>query len=258
MAAPAACAGVGEIAENTLGETDAMAWDAVIFDCDGVLIDSEALVCRIAAEELTSLGYAISTEDVIRRFAGRPDHEMRAEIEREWGRPIPEGYRQHVNARTVDAYGSELRIMPGMHEALDQITVPVCVASSSAPEKLRLGLEAVGLYARFAPNVISGTLVAHGKPEPDVFLFAAGWMRVSPMSCVVVEDSVPGVTAARAAGIDVLGFTGGAHCGPGHAEALIRAGAASTFARIAELPALLGGASPRASRSDAHRRAVGA
>lgn len=225
-----------------------MAWDAVIFDCDGVLIDSEILVCRIAAEELTRLGYAISTDDVIRRFAGRPDHEMRAEIESEWGRSIPEDYRPSVNARTADAYESELRIMPGMHEALDQITVPVCVASSSVPEKLRLGLETVGLYARFTPNVISGTLVAHGKPEPDVFLFAAGWMKVSPMSCVVIEDSVPGVKAARGAGMDVLGFTGGAHCSPEHAADLIKAGASSTFTKMAQLPALLKKAPPRDSR----------
>ena len=216
-----------------------MAWDALIFDCDGVLIDSEILVCRIAAEELTALGYTISTQDVIRRFAGRPEHEMREEIESEWGQSVPDIYRTNVNARTVNAYGTELKIMPGMHEALDQITLPVCVASSSYPEKLRLGLKTVGLYERFMPNVISATLVAHGKPEPDIFLFAAGWMKVSPMSCVVIEDSVPGVKAARRAGIHVLGFAGGAHCSSEHANDLIKAGASSIFTNMAELPALI-------------------
>ncbi len=228
-----------------------MAWDAVIFDCDGVLIDSEILVCRIAAEELTALGYSISTEDVIRRFAGRPEHEMRAEIEKEWGQSIPDAYRENVNARTVASYASELKIMPGMHEALDRITLPVCVASSSFPEKLRLGLETVGLYERFMPNVISATLVAQGKPEPDVFLFAAGWMKTSPMSCVVIEDSVPGVKAARRAGISVLGFTGGAHCYENHGNDLVKAGASSIFTSMAELPALIKSAQlPRRDRDE--------
>lgn len=213
--------------------------EGLIFDCDGVLIDSETLVCRIAAQELTAMGYAITTEQVIARFAGRPDHEMRAEIERDWGQPLPGDYRERVNARTVDAYATELRIMPGLMEALEQIDVPVAVASSSFPDKLRLGLEVVGLYERFMPNVISGTLVAHGKPRPDVFLFAAGWLRISPMRCLVVEDSVAGVTAAVAAGMHVLGFVGGSHCDEGHAERLLAAGARSVFADMTDLPLMV-------------------
>src|ERR1700710_2764403 len=105
-------------------------YEVVIFDCDGVLIDSEILVCRIAAEELTKLGYNITTEQVIERFAGRPDHEMRNEIEQEWGHALPESYREDVNARTIEAYASELKIMPGLQEALDKIDMPICVASS--------------------------------------------------------------------------------------------------------------------------------
>jgi HAD superfamily hydrolase (TIGR01509 family) len=216
-----------------------MKFEALIFDCDGVLIDSEILVCRIAAEELTKLGYPITTEQVIQRFAGRPDHEMRAEIEQEWGKPIPEGYRESVNARTVESYSSELKIMPRLIEALDQIKLPVCVASSSFPEKLRLGLETVGIYERFMPNVVSATLVARGKPEPDVFLFAAGWMKTSPMRCLVLEDSVAGVTAAVRAGMPVLGFVGGAHCDSGHRQRLLDAGAVSVFCDMSELPSLI-------------------
>jgi HAD superfamily hydrolase (TIGR01509 family) len=213
--------------------------EGLIFDCDGVLIDSETLVCRIAAQELTALGYPITTEQVIARFAGRPDHEMRAEIESELGRPIPADYRDRVNARTVDAYATDLKIMPGLMQALEQIDLPLCVASSSFPAKLKLGLEVVGLYERFMPNVVSGTLVAHGKPQPDVFLFAAGWLRISPMRCLVVEDSVAGVTAAVAAGMPVLGFEGGSHCDQGHGERLIKAGACAVFSDMAQLPALL-------------------
>jgi HAD superfamily hydrolase (TIGR01509 family) len=216
-----------------------MPFDALIFDCDGVLIDSEIVVCRIAAEELTKLGYQISTEQVIRRFAGRPDHEMRAEIEQDWGQPIPDGYRVNVDTRTVQAYATELNIMPGLQEALARITLPICVASSSFPEKLRLGLQTVGLYDRFMPNVISGVSVAYGKPEPDIFIFAAGWMKASPKRCIAVEDSVPGTRSARRAGMQVLGFTGGAHCGPDHGKALLHAGANITFSNMDELPLLL-------------------
>ncbi len=216
--------------------------DALIFDCDGVLIDSEIVVCRIVAEELTKLGYAISTEQVIARFAGRPDHEMRAEIESDWGRPIPGSFRQDVNARTYGAYATELTIMPGIREALGEMTLPVCVASSSFPEKLQLGLQTVDLYTRFTPNILSATLVAHGKPKPDIFLFAAGWLKTSPLRCLVIEDSIPGVIAARGAGIPVLGFTGGSHCGSGHGETLIQAGASAVFSDMRKLPSLVAAA----------------
>ncbi len=216
-----------------------MAVDALIFDCDGVLIDSEVVACRIAAEELTKLGYSVDTRQVIARFAGRPDHEMRAEIEVEWGRPIPDSFRNDMNRRTFEAYATELQIMPGIKEALEQISLPMCVASSSFPEKLELGLRTVRLYDRFAPNIISGTSVARGKPAPDVFLFAAGWLRTSPLRCLVVEDSVPGVLAATRAGIPVLGFTGGSHSAADHAERLSMAGAFAVFSDMKELPSLV-------------------
>ncbi|TWI52680.1 HAD superfamily hydrolase (TIGR01509 family) [Pseudomonas duriflava] len=216
-----------------------MKFEALIFDCDGVLIDSEILVCRIAAEELTKLGYSITTEQVIQRFAGRPDYEMRAEIEQEWGQPIPAGYRDSVNQRTVESYATELKIMPGLLHALDQIKLPICVASSSFPEKLRLGLDTVGLYERFMPNVVSATLVARGKPEPDVFLFAAGWMKTSPLRSLVIEDSVAGVTAGIRAGMTVIGFAGGAHCDLAHGQRLLDAGASSVFCDMQELPSVI-------------------
>ena len=129
--------------------------------------------------------------------------------------------------------------MPGVTEALDQLDLPICVASSSSPAKLRLGLETVGLYDRFSPNIVSATLVSQGKPEPDIFLFAAGWMKVSPMRCLVVVDSVPGVQAAIRAGIPGLGFTGGSHNGPNHSNLLTEAGAVSTFSHMSHLPGLI-------------------
>jgi len=223
--------------------------DLLIFDCDGVLIDSEIIVCRIAAEELTQLGYPITVEQVMQRFAGRPDGEMRAEVEQELGKPLPPDYADRVNARTEEAYSSELRVMPRLMNALRAIDLPLCVASSSFPAKLRLGLEIVGLYDTFAPNIISGTFVSHGKPAPDIFLFAAGWMRVSPRNCLVVEDSVAGVTAAHRAGMRVFGFDGGSHCGAGHGERLLRAGAELVFSDMQRLPELI--PSARAERLQA-------
>jgi HAD superfamily hydrolase (TIGR01509 family) len=211
----------------------------IIFDCDGVLIDSEIVVCRLVSEAFTRLGHPLSLEEVIRRFAGRPEREMIAEIERDWGRPVPVEYFDHIRAATAEAYATELRAVPGVAEVLDRIRIPIFVASSSYPEKLRLGLESVGLADRFDSNLVSATFVAHGKPEPDVFIYAAGWMRTPIRDCVVIEDSLPGVRAARAAGLRVFGFVGGSHCVPGHRERLLEAGAEATMERFADLEGLL-------------------
>ena len=213
--------------------------ELIIFDCDGVLIDSEIVVCRLTSEELSRVGYQISTRQVIQRFAGRPEREMIAEIEAEWGRPVPDRYFTAMRTRVGHAYGSELQAMPGVASLLDRLRIAVCVASSSDPAKLRLGLETVGLYGRFAPQVVSGSYVTHGKPAPDVFVFAAGWMRTPVASCVVIEDSVPGVRAGVAAGMRVFGFAGGGHCDEGHRDRLLAAGAEQVMNRLGDLRALL-------------------
>lgn len=213
--------------------------ELVIFDCDGVLIDSEIVVCRLTSEELSRAGYEIGTDEVIRRFAGRPEREMVAEIEAEWGRPVPDQYFTGMRTRVQHAYGSELQAMPGVTDLLDRLLIDTCVASSSDPAKLRLGLETVGLYDLFAPNVVSASYVAHGKPAPDVFVYAAGWMRTPAARCVVIEDSVPGVRAGVAAGMRVFGFAGGSHCDPGHRDRLLAAGAEQVMDRLGELEALL-------------------
>src|SRR3954451_6563441 len=211
----------------------------LIFDCDGVLIDSEIVVCRLVSEAFTRLGHSLTLEGVIRRFAGRPEREMIAEIEHDWGRPVPPEYFDQIRAATADAYATELRAVPGARETLERIRIPVCVASSSYPEKLKMGLEAVDLHGRFDSNLVSATFVAHGKPEPDVFIYAAGWMRTPIRDCVVIEDSLPGVRAARAAGLRVFGFVGGSHCAPGHRERLLEAGAESVLERFEDMEAIL-------------------
>ena len=213
--------------------------DLIVFDCDGVLIDSEIVVCRLTAEEFTRIGYLVSTEEVISRFAGRPEREMIADVEADWGRPVPEEFFTRIKAQVAHAYATELRIMPGIADLLDRLRAPVCVASSACPAKLKLGLDTVGLYDRFAPNVVSASLVAHGKPAPDVFIYAAGWMRTPAANCLVIEDSIPGVRAALTAGMRVFGFTGGRHCSAGHRERLLTAGAEQVMESFEELQSLV-------------------
>jgi HAD superfamily hydrolase (TIGR01509 family) len=207
----------------------------IIFDCDGVLIDSEIVVCRITSEELTRLGYPTTVEQVIDRFAGRSEREMVAEIERDWARPVPAEFFERIRLRIHEAYASELRIMPGIADVLARLRVNVCVASSSYPAKLALGLRAVGLYERFVPDIISASYVTHGKPAPDVFVYAAGWMKMPVADCLVIEDSVPGERAAVGAGMRVFGFAGGSHCRPSLAGRLLDAGAECVLDDFAQL-----------------------
>jgi HAD superfamily hydrolase (TIGR01509 family) len=216
-----------------------MMFELVIFDCDGVLVDSETIAARIHAEALSGCGYAVTVEEMIRRFTGIPDRDMYAVIERELGRPLPADYDERARLALARTYRDGLQAIPGVHETLAAISLPACVASSGSPETLEAALRAAGLYERFAPNIFSASQVQSGKPAPDLFLFAAGRMAVAPRNCLVVEDSVAGVTAAVAAGMTVFGFTGAGHCGPGHAEALAAAGARLVFDAMPELPAMM-------------------
>jgi HAD superfamily hydrolase (TIGR01509 family) len=211
----------------------------VIFDCDGVLIDSETIAARIHAEALGALGHAYTTGDLVRRFVGVSSRDMFRIIEEETGRPLPQNYGAKAREALWAAYHAELAAVPHVAHAIDALELPVCVASSSTPESLRLSLGLVGLYERLAPHIFSATQVARGKPAPDLFLFAAREMGVTPGRCVVVEDSLAGVKGATAAGMTVLGFTGASHCGPGHAAALAREGAIAIFDDMRRLPALV-------------------
>lgn len=211
----------------------------VIFDCDGVLIDSEIIACRVESECLTEAGFPITAEAVMTDFVGVGASALYAHVESEQGRPLPPTFRDTVQRRLAAAFERELAPMPGVVAVLDSLGAKTCVASSSRPERLRHSLEFAGLWGYFAPNVFSATMVKRGKPAPDLFLFAASRMGIEPSRCVVVEDSVPGVTAAVAAGMRVLGFNGGSHCRDGHADRLRAAGAQATFADMRQLPTLL-------------------
>jgi HAD superfamily hydrolase (TIGR01509 family) len=213
--------------------------DLVIFDCDGVLVDSEVISCRAHAEVLTRHGYPITSEQVFDRFLGRSTRQANLEIEAELGRSLPDDFHTQLQDELFRSFEADLQAVPHIHAALDRIAPPVCVASSGSPQRMRVSLGRTALYDRFAPNIFSALQVKNGKPAPDLFLFAAEQMTVPPERCLVIEDSVPGITAARAAGMAVLGFCGGSHCGPGHAEALRAAGATITFADMRELAGLI-------------------
>jgi HAD superfamily hydrolase (TIGR01509 family) len=214
-------------------------FDLVIFDCDGVLVDSEALACVVHADVLTAHGYAITAAQVHARFLGRSSREARFEVETEMGRALPDAYTVALKATIDRVFGEQLAPVPHIADTLAKLTQRICVASSGTPTRIVSSLTTTGLLDRFAPNLFSASQVQNGKPAPDLFLFAATEMGVKPSCCVVVEDSIPGVIAARAAGMTVLGFHGGAHCGPDTAAALKAVGADATFADMRELPGLI-------------------
>ena len=215
-------------------------FDLVIFDCDGVLVDSEVISCRAHAETLTRHGYPITTDQVFDRFLGRSMRKATLEIEAELGRPLPEDFQTQVYAEIFRLFAASLEATPHIDEALAAIMMPVCVASSGPPEKISTSLNHVGLYDRFAPHIFSAVQVTNGKPAPDLFLFAAEQMKTAPARCVVIEDSVAGVTGALAAGMVVFGYHGGSHCRPDTAKTLRAAGAAVTFDDMRQLPDLIG------------------
>ena len=217
-----------------------MNFDLIIFDCDGVLVDSEVISCRAHAETLTRHGYAITADQVLDRFLGVSDREARLAIEAELGCSLPNDFEGQVKQATLQFYAGDLKAIPYIHDAIAAIRLPKCVASSGTPEKIRHGLTCAGLYDVLAPHIFSATQVRNGKPAPDLFLFAAEQMKVSPTRCLVIEDSVPGITGAVAAKMTVFGFYGGSHCRSGYAETLRSAGAAATFDDMRELKGMIG------------------
>jgi len=213
--------------------------DLVIFDCDGVLVDSEVISCRAHAQTLTHHGYPITEEEVLERFLGRSMRQSIREVETELGRRLPDDFHSQVYAEIFRLFAASLQATPHIGAALDQISLPICVASSGPPEKISTSLNHVGLYDRFAPHIFSAVQVRHGKPAPDLFLFAAERLRAAPARCLVIEDSLAGIEGALAAGMTVLGFHGGSHCRAGYGDRLHAAGAAAVFDDMRELPELV-------------------
>lgn len=180
-------------------------FDLVIFDCDGVLIDSERLAVRTESQILAELGWPLTEAQVIERFVGRSSVYMQAVIEEHIGRPVD--WQVEFELRVREVCERELEPVDGVIAALDAITVPSCVASSSSHAMLNFKLGLTGMAERFAGRIFSADDVAHGKPDPAVFLFAADSMAVQPRRCAVIEDSVSGVEAGLAAGMTVFAFS---------------------------------------------------
>ena len=183
--------------------------ELVIFDCDGVLIDSERLAVKVDVVVLRTLGWPMSEAEVIERFVGRSNADIQADIEAHLGRSLPAGWQERFESLYDEAFDAELTPVDGVLDALERITLPNCVASSGTHQHLRYRLGLTGLYGRFAGRIFSVEDVARGKPAPDLFLHAAEQMGTAPGRCAVVEDSRPGVQAARAAGMRVLAYAGG-------------------------------------------------
>lgn len=214
--------------------------ELVIFDCDGVLIDSEPISLGCLTAALNGIGVAIDVETVRARFAGTSMPSIMGHVAKDYGVTAPEGFVERVKADTLAAFDRELTAMAGIAEAVRALGIPSCVASSSDPVRLSHTLTLTGLMPLFAGRVFSSAEVARGKPFPDLFLHAAARMGARPAACLVVEDSVPGVTAARAAGMNVVGFTGGGHWGHDPAGAdLAAAGAARVFSDHRDLAAVI-------------------
>lgn len=207
--------------------------ELVIFDCDGVLVDSDRISLRVQAEWISALGLEMTYEDCVRDFLGLGMPATLQILTERLGHPLPSGWAEELDAAVRERFRHELQPVPGIVEALEEIDLPTCIASSGSQEKMRFTLGLTGLWDRFAGRIYSADEVRRGKPAPDLFLHAASCMVTPPERCVVVEDSPFGVVGAKAAGMSALGYAP-----EGNGERLEREGA-NTFESMVELPALL-------------------
>jgi len=219
-----------------MGRTETGRFDLVIFDNDGVLVDSEEHANRILADLLSErgLGLTITREECVAQFLGRSLTAVRQLVETRLGRPLPADFEDRYHDRLFEAFATELTAVPGVANALDRIRTPICVASSGTQERIRRALTATRLLARFEGRIFSAQDVARGKPAPDLFLHVAQSLGVDPARCAVIEDSPLGVEAANAAGMIAFGF---ARVTP---AALLRHATGGVFESMQMLPALLG------------------
>jgi HAD superfamily hydrolase (TIGR01509 family) len=212
----------------------------VIFDCDGVLVDSEPLAMRVLLEGLASAGYRIDEVSAYERFLGRSLATLQTILKNDLGVVLPTDRLEQMRLDLFDLYRRELEPMPGIGEALDRLTVPYCVASSSLPERIRVSLDVTGLLPRFESHLFSAAMVANGKPAPDLFLRAAAEVGVAPAACLVIEDSPPGIEAAHRAGMRVFAFLGASHARrPGYRERLAALQPDLLFDDMRQLPELI-------------------
>ena len=206
----------------------------VIFDCDGVLVDSEPISNRVFRDMLDEIGLPLSLDYMYEHFVGLSMDACMDLVSQLRGQPAPEGFLACVQQRTEEALRAHVQPMPGIHDVLDGLRLPYCVASSGAHSKIRTSLGATGLLDRFDGRIFSAQDVPRSKPAPDLFLHAAATLGHAPVRCLVIEDTPTGVRAGIAAGMRVFGF---AAITP--AQRLVDAGAHATFGTMRELPALI-------------------
>ena len=220
----------------------------IIFDCDGVLVDSEPISVAVLVEQLGAAGMAIDSDEVYRRFLGRSLSAVIDAAREDFGLEIDEVFQSRMRANLYQRFRADLQPMAGVADAVDGLQAHGlcwCVASSSQRERIELSLTVTGLISRF-PDIFSATMVENGKPAPDLFLLAARTMGYEPRHCIVVEDSPAGVAAAKAAGMKVFAFTGGGHAqGDTYLQALQALQPDATFDAMAELLHLVAKADDR-------------
>lgn len=191
--------------------TQAIRTELVIFDCDGVLIDSEIISSRILVRLLADVGVHVDHAHVLQHFLGRSWPKVAAEIRIQHGLTLGAEFEERYRSDLLAAFETELRTVEGIEAVLSGLDVEFCVATSSSPKRVRRSLELAGLDSSFGERIFTASQVSHGKPAPDLFLYAAQSMGVRPEACLVIEDSRPGIEAAHAAGMPVWRFTGGSH-----------------------------------------------
>jgi HAD superfamily hydrolase (TIGR01509 family) len=211
-------------------------YELVIFDCDGVLVDSERITNRVFAAMLNEIGLGVTLDDMFDRFVGRSMDQCLEIISGLLGRDVPAGFVAEYRARSAAALLSEVKPVPGIAAALDALELPYCVASNGTLEKMQTTLGITGLWSRFEGRVFSIEDVARGKPFPDLYLLAASRYGVAPSRCAVIEDTPTGVTAGVAAGMAVYGY-----CALTPRRRLEEAGAQRTFVSMQDLAGLLRG-----------------
>ena len=215
--------------------------DLVIFDCDGVLVDSEVVAARVEAELVSAAGYEITADEISEAYAGLTFKDILIRIEEKAAIPFQVSLIDRAEELIDLRLKSEVRAIEGAHAAASEVAGHKCICSNSRTERIELMLNQTRLMPYFAGRIFSSLETPTGKPKPapDVFLHAAGTLGAEPASTFVIEDSVHGIAGARAAGMRVIGFTGAAHSYPGHADVLTEAGAETVIRRWADFPAVL-------------------
>lgn len=226
---------------NPMSSSSTSSIDLIIFDFDGVLVDSEIIAAKVETEALNALGYEIDWQDFAARFAGLTTEEILQTVADEMDRPMEASTFDDIQMEIDERMERELQMIAGADTILDQLDAPRCICSNSEGEKIVKRANQVGLYERFRPYIFAAREVGdkEPKPSPSVFNFATSEFEIDPTRTVVIEDSSHGIQGAVAAGCRVIGFTGGGHTFPGHADALMDAGAETVIRKLSDLPATI-------------------